>query len=210
MQLLYTFFVLLTLITLGCSGSYKVIKPQPETKTEEVQQLPEPPCDEVSCDTPKVPEKAESLDDRFYHGKGWDMILPEGWQIGENENANLYSTFQKGDIYIIGSITLVEDQNCLWSFSRNGIESLSNNPNIKVLDSVIVEMGGVKNVVALFAHQDEVIGLQAFTAFNNTGYITVCLGNFKTEDDIVFILDRCSDFSNGIKFSTVKQPPIQL
>jgi len=216
MRIFYIFFIFFTILSFNCSSSSKkvVINPLEENKPkpEKVNENPKEPsknCNDKNCIIPKNIEpniQKNNLDERYYYGNGWDIILPENWVISPDEKSQLNSTFEKGTIFITGSITVVDyNKNCLWTFSKERTEALTNKPGIKILDNIIVDIGGAKHVVLLFIHKDNIIGLQALTAFNKKGYITTCLGNFQSEEDITFILDRCSDFSNGINFSIVRR-----
>lgn len=204
MRIFYVLFVLFTMLCLNClPTSNQIMKPKivekNKPKTEEIKK-PSNGYNNKNCKL-KPLNPNDTSNKRYHYGTGWDIILPEGWKITPNKDTEIYSVFDQDGIYVIGSITVVDyNKNCLTSFAKQGLDILSNKDGIEVLDTIIVTIGGAKNVVALFIHTDNVIGLQAFTTFNKKGYITTCIGDFVSQEDAKNVLNKCSDFSNEIKF----------
>jgi hypothetical protein len=177
---------------------------------QDKQQATASQCTSTKCSI----NRPKTIDDRYFYGPGWDIVLPENWgkTPPQNDTIEFSATYVEDNKTIIASISVIDfDGICFYDFSRERIETLTKDKNVALIDKSIVNVGGVNNVAIVFMYQESIIGIQTYTSFDKKGYTMSCVGTVYDENDVVFVLDRCSDFANSISFNIKRgNPPVDI
>jgi len=150
-------------------------------------------CDGFVC-KPK-----ELNNTKHYKGIGWEITLSDKWDFS-SAGRNFNAVFNSKSGPVKTSVKVKEhDDPCPWKFVKKITDELSN--VVEITGHNMVQIGEANHAVLFFSTGDN-IGIKMLTAFNKKGYIITCYGKAYTREDVVVILDVCSEFANGLKFET--------